>query len=205
MALVNDIVRMTFVQEMAGVQVSNTAFFKINDLGNDPIPLFSLNDTITEFHDAVKNITGDAWSIVCGIYENLTRVEAKVLSFVTLPGLGVTDTHPSDQVVRINQYAVGIAPDPKVRRGAWNQAGILESFSTDGRVNDMSAFVDLRSFLDTQFILQGPGWTLTPQLRYQPTPSPPPQTHAFANMALNQVSSRFFKLGSRKTALCRLA
>lgn len=205
MAEVDDFVRMTFVQELEGVQISNTAYFKIDDLGNEPIPTVSLIDTIGVYHDAIKATTGPAWSIVCGIYENLSRFEGKALSFVTLPGEGIGDTHPSDQVVRMNQYAVGVAPPPEVRRGAWNQAGILESLSTSGRVNDMSAFTAFRAFLDTQFTLIGPGWTMTPQLRYQPTPSPPPRTYAFAPMALNQLSSRFFKLGSRKTTLCRLA
>lgn len=201
---VNDFFSITIVQELAGLQLSNQMYGKINDLGDEPSIPDVIEDTSTLYYDAVKDICSDQWAIVCGIYENHSRTEEKTLRFFTLPGLSLTDSHPSDQVVRVNQYATGIAPAPVVRRGAWNQAGIIESLSTSGRINNPGSFTNLRSFLDTQFILPGPGWTITPHLRYQPVPSVPPSAPAFAPMALGQVSSRLFKLASRKTALCRL-
>lgn len=201
---VADNFKITIVQELAGLQVSNAMYGRIADLGDLPSIADVLEDTMTLYYDSVKDICSDAWAVVCGIYENLTSVEEKTLRFLTLPGLSLTDSHPSDQVVRINQYAVGVTPAPAVRRGAWNQAGIIESLSTAGRINNAGAFTNLRFFLDTQFVLPGPGWTVNPVLRYQPTPGPPPRTYAFEPMALGQVSSRLFKLSSRKTALCRL-
>jgi len=201
---VGDHFKITIVQELAGLQLSNAIYGRIMGLGDEPSIADVLEDTMTAYYDTVKDICSDAWAIVCGFYENLTRVEEKTLRFITLPGLSVTDSHPSDQVVRINEYAVNVSPPPAVRRGAWNQAGIIESLSTSGRINDASAFTNLRSFLDTQFILPGPGWTITPVLRYQPIPGNVPVIHDFEPMALGQVSSRLFKLSSRKTSLCRL-
>lgn len=201
---VNDFFSITIVQEVAGLQLSNRMYGKINDLGDLPSIPDVIEDTMTLYYDTVKDIASDAWAIVCGIYENHTRTEEKTIRFITLPGLSLTDSHPSDQVVRINQYVTGISPPPEVRRGAWNQAGIIESLSTSGRINNAGSFTNLRGFLDTQFILPGPGWTVTPHLRYQPVPTAPPSAPAFAPMALGQVSSRLFKLASRKTSLCRL-
>lgn len=203
MPLAGDIIKVTLVQEIEGVQLSNTVYFAISDLGGDPTINDGLIDIMTFYYDQVKAALGNSWSLVCGLYENMTRVEAKGIAFSTLSGTGIGDTHPSDQVVRINQYVEGIVPAPDVRRGAFNQTGVLESLSTDGRVNDMAEFTLLARFLDTQQIMPGPNWTIFPQLRYQPTPSPPPQTHAFAPMVLGQVSSRMFKLGQRKTQLCK--
>lgn len=204
MPTVNDNFRITIVQELAGLQLSNTMYGRIDDLGDLPSIADVIEDTLTIYYDTVKDIASDAWAIVCGIYENLSQVEEKTLRFLTLPGLSLTDSHPSDQVVRMNQYAVDVTPLPAVRRGAWNQAGIIESLSTAGRINNAGSFTNLRGFLDTQFVLPGPGWTITPVLRYQPVPSVPIVSHAFEPMALGQVSSRLFKLASRKTALCRL-
>lgn len=200
MPLDNDIIKTTIIQEMAGVQMSNTAYWQIVDLGDDPTTADGLTDIVNAYFAVANPIVTDAWSIVCAIYENLTTIEAKQIVFFALPGTSMTQAHPQDQVLRINEYGQD-NPGDVIVRGAWNQSGLQESLSTRGRVNDFTLINPLVNFLTTQQIMAGPSWTLNPQVREQLTPGPPP-TFAFRRTIFGQASTRFFKLGSRKTSLC---
>lgn len=199
-----DTIKTVIVQELDGVQLSNTLYWRVDDLGADPTTAVGLNDVLVEYVSIIQSQVASAWSVVCGIYENMTRNEAKQIVFVSLPGIGVTDCHPQDQVVRVNRYCQKSAPLPAgVGRGAFNQSGVLESLSTKGRVNNMTAFQGLQNFLRVQQVF-GANWTLGPQLRLTQSVGPP-KVYQFNDVTQAQPAGRLFKLGSRKTVLCALS
>ena len=185
--------------------MSNSSFWKISDVGADPSIDVGVTDMMNAYHTSVAaNLTSD-WSLVCALYENLTTPEGKATIFSTLPGSGGSDnSHPQSQVVRINEYAFEGPSPGKQHRGSWSQSGCIESLSTRGRLNDITAFSALKNFITTQQIMSGPNWTLHPQLREQLTP-PPGATYAFHPMSYGQPSARLFKLLSRTTSLCATA
>jgi len=203
MPQVGDIVRTTLIQELAGVQLGNVLYWQIDDLGLDPSLQVGLGDIMTKYHQAVLTFCSNKWSLVCGIYENMTRVEAKITVFDTLAGTGTDDSHPQDQVFRFNRYAQDLSTDP-IKRGAFNQSGVEEEWSTRGRVNTPATFSTLRDFLRDQQILPGPNWTIDPVLRWESAEGPPP-VYTFTDITDVQLSSRVFKLGRRKTQLCATA
>lgn len=199
-----DTIQIILIQELAGVQLSNTTYWRVDDLGADPPTSVGLTDVMTGYFDSIKHVLTPSWSLVCGIYKNISRIEAKNIVFDTKTGEGLIDSHPSDQVVRFNRYASNLAPLPiKVAHGAFNQTGTIKSLSTRGRVNDMSLLTTLQNFLRTQQIF-GANWTLGPQLRITETP-PPNATYQYSNITQCQPAGRIFKLGVRKTSLCALA
>lgn len=203
MPSVSDLIRTTILQEIDGKQVSNDMYWTVDDLGDDPSTRNGLIDVMNTYYDAVKAFMSDEWKIVCGIYENLSAVEGKVIEFGTLVGLSLTDSHPQDQVLRLNSYGGLGGANPKHRNG-FNQSGVIESLSTDGRLNDPSVVSSLRTYLTIQQVMPGPSWTLDPQVRWQTAPGPP-ATYANANVDSSTFSGRFFKLGSRKTRLCAVS
>jgi hypothetical protein len=203
MPLVGDIIRTTLIQELDGVQLGNTVYWQIDDLGAEPSLAVGLRDIMDAYHAAVLTFCSNKWKLVCGVYENLTRVEAKIILFATDLGTGTDDSHPQDQVFRFNRYSQDQSTDP-VHRGAFNQSGVEEEWSSIGRVNDMSTFDSLRDFLQNQQVMGGANWTVDPQLRWTTAPGPPP-TYAYENIIQTQLSSRVFKLGRRKTSLCAVS
>lgn len=200
MAIVGDIIKTVILQELDGVQVTNDFYWQIDDLGDDPSPANGLIDIMNAYYDSCKAFMSDQWKIVCGIYENVSNPEGKIIQFGTLVGLSATDSHPQDQILRINSYG-HVNPPDKLRRNGFNQTGVIESLSTDGRINNMATVDPLRLFMTAQQIMAGPSWTLDPQVRWQTAPGPP-ATYAFANVTTSNFSARFFKLHSRKTRLC---
>lgn len=200
MPSVGDIIVTRILQELDGVQVSNDMYWQIDDLGDEPSPAGGLVDVMNAYYDSCKAFMSDEWKIVCGIYENITSPEGKHIQFGTLVGLSATDSHPQDQVLRINSYGHNMPAD-KLRRNGFNQTGVIESLSTDGRINNMATVDPLRLFLTAQQIMPGPSWTLDPQVRWQTAPGPP-ATYDFANVTTSNYSTRFFKLSTRKTSLC---
>jgi hypothetical protein len=156
---------------------------------------------MTEYHSVIKAVLAPAWSLVCGIYENLTAVEAKAIAFTTLVGTALGGSHPQDQVVRLNRYSVSQAPaNGTLRVSAFNQSGVDEGFSTKGRVNDTSEFQNLQIFLSTQQIF-GTEWTVTPQSRNR-IELLPPFTFQFNRVDQCLLNPTFLKLRPRKTNLC---
>jgi len=201
MPSVGDIISINLVQELSGVQLSNKIYFRVDDLGDTPTTVAALIAIMTEYHTAIKAALSNTWSLVCGIYENETTVEGKAITFTSLVGTSIVDSHPQDQVVRHNRYAVVQSPATVgLRHAAFNQSGVTEDLSTRGRLNDTSEFLALRNFLRTQTIF-GTGWTLTPQLRMREQTLPP---HTFQFQPVQQclVNTTFLKLRTRKTNLC---
>lgn len=203
MPSVADIIHITILQEIDGVQMSNDMFWQVDDLGDDPSIADGLVDVMTAYYDVVKAFMSDKWSSVCGIYENVTNPEGKHIQFLTQTGLSATDCHPQDQVLRLNSYG-GLGGLNPVHRNGFNQSGVIESLSTDGRINNMATIVPLSTFLTAQQVMPGPSWTLDPQVRWESAPGPPP-VHTFANVDTSVFSARLFKLGTRKTKLCAVA
>lgn len=198
---VGDIISVKLVQELSGVQMSNLLYFRVDDLGDTPPTTVGLLAVMNEYHDSVQTFLDDSWSLVCGVYANETGLEAKAISFSNLVGDGITDSHPQDQVVRIERYAVSEAPATvTLRTAGFNQSGVSEAFSTRGRVNDTGQFNALRVFLSTQTIY-GTGWTLTPQLKLREQKLPP-HTFQFQRVEQALLNTTFFKLRTRKTNLC---
>lgn len=201
MPAVSDIVRSTLVQELSGVQMSNAIYWRVNDLGAAPTREVGLTDIMNGYADAVKPTLTPAWALVCGILENITAVEAKALVFVNITGTGAIDSHPQDQVIRINRYANSAAPlAVKLRVAGFHQSGVIESLSTRGRVNDLAEFLNIKNFLRVQQIF-GANWTLTPMVQIRETVGPPP-TYQYQAVAQGIVNPKFQKLRSRKTSLC---
>ncbi len=203
MPSVADVIKITILQELDGVQMSNDMYWVIDDLGDDPSTQNGLIDVLNAYYDVVKAFMSDEWKIVCGIYENISNPEGKAIEFGTLVGLSATDSHPQDQVVRLNSYGQ-ISGSQPLHRNAFNQSGVIESLSTDGRVNNMTTIDPLRLFLTAQQIMAGPSWTLDPQVRWQTAPGPP-ATFLYANVVSSTFSARLFKLQSRKTRLCAVS
>lgn len=200
MPVATDIISTTIIQELDGVQMSNQIFWQVDSVGADPTTENGLIDVLNAYYDSVKAFMSDEWAVVCGVYENISNPEGKAIVFGTLPGLSATDSHPQDQVLRLNSY--GGLPGPLPRhRNAFNQSGVIESLSTDGRLNDPAVVASLRLFLTAQQVMPAGAWTIDPQVRWQTAPGPPP-VYAFSNADTSQFSSRFFKLRTRKTKLC---
>jgi len=196
-----DVIATTFVQELSGVQMANKLYWRIDDLGSNPSTVDALIDIMTEYHSVIKGALAPAWALVCGIYENMTQNEAKAITFTNLVGTSIVDSHPQDQVVRLNRYAVAVAPaDETLRVSGFNQSGVAEEFSTRGRVNDTSEFLALRNFLRTQQIF-ATEWTVTPMSRNLQSDGPPP-VYQFNVVSQCLLNTRFLKLRTRKTSLC---
>jgi hypothetical protein len=156
---------------------------------------------MTEYHSVIKAALAPAWRLVCGIYENVTTVEAKAIAFTNLVGTSLIDSHPQDQVVRLNRYALAVPPAAvTLRVSAFNQSGVAEEFSTKGRVNDTSEFLALRNFLRVQQIF-ATEWTITPMSRNLQSAGPP-EVHQFNVVHQCLLNTTFLKLRSRKTNLC---
>lgn len=201
MPSLTDIVKTTFVQELSGVQMANHIFWRIDDLGTNPANTVALGQIMTGYYDAVKATLAPAWSLVCAIMENLSAIEAKSIVFDSLPGTGLVDAHPQDQVVRLNRYSVAVPPaNGTLRVAGFNQSGVVESLSTRGRVNDTAEFLPIRNFLRTQQIF-ATEWTVTPMMRMVETPGNPP-IYQFQPVQQCLLQPTFLKLRGRKTSLC---
>lgn len=197
----NDIIATTFVQELSGVQMANKVYWRVNDLGGNPTTTVALLQIMVEYHDRIKAVLAPAWQLVCGIYENMTDVEAKAIAFTTLVGTSLIDSHPQDQVVRLNRYSLAVAPaNQTLRVSAFNQSGVSEDFSTKGRINDTSEFLALRNFLRIQQIF-GTDWTLTPMSRNIQSLGPP-KVYQFNVVHQCLLNPTLLKLRTRKTSLC---
>lgn len=201
MPSLGDVVKITFVQELAGVQMANHQFLRIDDLGTNPSTVSALLQILTEYHDVVKATLSSEWTLSCGIYENQSAVEAKSIAFPNLIGTALGVSHPQDQVLRLNRYAVSVPPaNGGMRVSAWNQSGVEEPLSTRGRVNDTSEFLALRNFLREQQIF-GTEWTTTPMSRSR-IEAVPPFTFQFNVVSQCLLNPTFLKLRPRKTNLC---
>jgi len=197
----NDIVSTTLVQELSGVQMANKLYWRIDDLGSNPTNVDALSDILTGYHNAIKAALSPAWALVCGIYENVSQVEAKAIIFTNLVGTTVIDSHPQQQVVRLNRYTVQDNGEKDTSRvSAFNQSGVAEDFSTRGRVNDTAEFLPLRNFLRVQQIF-ATEWTITPMSRNREQ-KVPPFTFAFNVVQQCLLNPTFLNLRSRKTNLC---
>lgn len=179
--------------------MSNSIYFEIDDLGNDPSLGEAALDILDAYTDSIKAQCSSAWASTCLVMENISNDEGRTIIQNTTPGTGAGAAHGPDQVLRMNQYA-GQPDFLKVHRGAFNQSGIMSSLSTRGRWNDLSAFVDLRTFLVSATAMT-PNWTITPYLRWRLTTGPPP-TYSYTPTTDVQASGRCFKLASRKSRLC---
>lgn len=201
--IVDDIISIGLISELDGVQMSNTLYFEIDSVGTDPTVFVGLGDVMDKYVDVIKLTLSNQWKLVCGIYENITNPEGKTLKFATLPGTGVGDCHPQKQVVRFNRYA-NQEDFLKIHRGSFSQSGVLESLSTRGRLNDLSVFDAMRSFLKTTTLLGVDRWTVQPNLRWNSGTVPVP-IYEYDPIIDVKESGRLLTLNSRKTVLCAVA
>lgn len=201
MPSLGDVISTVLVQELGGVQMANKLYWKVDDLGSNPSNTAALSQIMVEYHDVIKAALAPTWSLVCGIYANETAVEAKSIVFTDLVGTSLVGSHPQDQPVRLNRYAVSVAPaNGSLRVSGFHQSGVSEDFSTRGRVNDTAEFLALRNFLRSQQIF-ATEWTLTPQSRNR-IELVPPFTYQFNAVTQCLLNPTFLKLRSRKTSLC---
>lgn len=202
MAITDDQLSYEIITELDGVQMSNTRYFEIDDIGDDPAPASMLTDIVNDYYDAIKVFCAPEWKIVCAKLHNHTQVEADTVIFVTLPGTGVGDSHPQHQVLRFNIYAQ-VQPANFMVRGAFNQSGILETKSLRGRLGQPADMDPLVQHLGVPGAFGGTGWAVSTLVRYNGTPpNPPTFTEEFANVRKVQVNTQFKTLRSRKTKFC---
>ncbi|GAH17163.1 unnamed protein product, partial [marine sediment metagenome] len=83
----NDFIRTAISFEYAGVQGLNTFFWRVQDIGTDPLPNVVLGEVVQQYYDSLKNIMCDQWKLGCAAYENLTSFEPKEFIFPSDPGL----------------------------------------------------------------------------------------------------------------------
>lgn len=196
----NDIIQIQFVQEYENVQMSNTVYWQIDDVGVDPAITVGLQDIMDAYVAAVAPFLSSFWKLVCGIYENITNPEGEFVIFATSPGTGSGEGHPQKQVLRLNRYAT--EPDfLKMHRGSFSQSGTIESQSTRGRVNNLPLYADFKDLLTVNRLLGGDRWSIQPHLRSNMgTPAAPNFRYDVVNHT--QFSGRLLTLSSRKTDLC---
>ena len=199
MAAVNDIISATIITQQGGVQMSNALYFEIDDLGNDPSLGEAALDILNAYTDSIKAQCSSSWASTCIVLENISNDEGRTIVQNTTSGTGAGPAHGPDQVLRMNQYA-GQPDFLKVHRGAFNQSGIMNSLSTRGRWNDLTAFGLLRTFLHSTTAMT-PNWHIQPYLRWKANPGPF-TPYSYTPTTDVQASSRCFKLGSRKSRLC---
>lgn len=196
----DDIIQIKLVTEFENVQMGNLLFWQIDDIGVDPAITVGLQDIMDAYVVAVAPFLSPLWKLVCGIYENITNPEGEAKIFNTQPGTGTGEAHPQKQQLRLNRYAS--EPDfLKNHRGSFSQSGTLEAQSTRGRVNDMSLYDAMFTYLGTTTLLGGDRWTIQPHLRSNMgTPAAPNYRYDVINH--QQFSGRFLTLTARKTNLC---
>lgn len=200
MPVATDVVRTNIITELSGVAMNSTLFWEVEDVGNDDPVDTNLTKLATAYRDAVTAAVSTGWAVTCITYFNESMVEPKVVLPITLAGTGIGDSHPQHAVVRMNRYGL-FTGDQTTRRGAHNLSGVIESLSSNGRINDMSEFVNLEAFLANTLILPTGGWTLAPQIQITPDPLfPLVQQFILASEA--QANATFQVLSSRKTKLC---
>lgn len=200
---VGDILKLTLISELDGVQMSNTIYWEIDDLGIDESLGAGLARLMISYMDQIRTELSDKYMLVCGILVNLTN-DRKATDFTTSNGTDINDSHPQDQVLRLNRYSRLSPGGDKVRRGAFNQSGVSEPHSIRGRWTDITKFDLLTIWLTSTVLILGTGWTLSAKLK-STLAIGPPRTFQFLDSTSCQASSRVFKLGTRKTRLCAQA
>lgn len=204
MPAVNDIIATTIITELSGVSMSSLLYWELDDLGDDDSIEINLGKLATAYAAVTTDITITAWAVTCMVYFNTTDTEPKIVHPVTIAGTAGGDSHPQSQALRFNRWGLHI-PDGKTRHGAHYLSGVPESFSSVGRVNDVTEFQALENFLSDTLVLSDDGWTLKPQLFITPDWKSFPTVHAFVLTTQCQVNPTFAVLRSRKTRLCGTA
>lgn len=199
MPLADDKLRFTIVSELSGVAFRNDMYWDVGNPGTD----LSLAQ--------IAVLLGDEWILrsnqvlvqeltyVAFILDNLSRNEVRGVVTSDINGLDVSGAHPQDQVVRFNEYGHNDSAEP-LRRGAFNLSGVGQQFSKDGRVNDLTEFNQIRVFLSTSFFDSPSQFSATPNIRTR-VPQSNPATYLFHRMTNAVMSTRLFKLKSRKVSL----
>lgn len=200
MPVVDDIVSFHVLTEMGGVQMSNKTYWQIDDLGDTPSLKDSVFDFLVAYHATVDDICSTAWRVVCGIYENITADEGKIVVFNTLAGLSLNTGHAQFQVFRVNRYAQTLAMDA-IKRSSFSQSGVEEAQSVRGRMPDPTIFIPLLTFLNGSTILGGTGWTIQAFQRWN-TAVLPLRVYEYTPVRHQQMSPGIKTIRSRKTKLC---
>jgi hypothetical protein len=204
MPAVNDIIQTTIITELSGVSMSSLLYWSVDDLGDDDSIQVNLGKLAAAYAAVTTDITITSWAVTCMVYFNTSATEPKVVHPVTIAGTAAGDSHPQSQALRFNRWGVHI-PDSKTRRGAHYLSGVPESFSTVGRINDVTEFLNLENFLSDALVLADDGWSLTPELLITPDWVNFPTVKAFVLASQCQVNPTFAVLRSRKTRLCGTA
>ena len=196
---VDDILQFTIVTELEGVAMRNTMYWQLDNKGNtDDLAAIAtiLGDAYIDVSEALLSTVVDYTAF---LVDNLTRNEVRGVVTTERSGSQLRDSHPQDQVLRFNEWAPS-ATKEVMHRGAFNLSGIVESLSTDGRVNDIVEFNALAAFLSSQHLDATSGLQTSPHVRRRVPGSQPP-VYTFHPIEKAQVNPTFFKLKSRKTQI----
>jgi len=199
MPAADDKLRLTIVHELSGVAFRNDVYYDVVDPGT--ITQLSQIAVLlaTEWEAASEDVLTNEVRYVAYLVDNLTRNEVR--GVVTSVGTGNDNSgsHPQDQVVRFNEYGHNAGALP-LRRGAFNVSGVGQQFSNRGRINDETEFNAIRLFLSTQFVDSPSTLSLNPQVRTR-NPGGPPVVYSYHRTVQANISTRLFKLKSRKATL----
>lgn len=195
----NDKLRLTIVHEISGVATRNDVYYDVADPGT--ITQLSQIAALLaiEWEAASQAILAQNVNYIAYLVDNLSRNEVR--GVVTSQGSGIDNSgsHPQDQVIRFNEYGHNAGGLP-LRRGAFNLSGVGKQFSIRGRINDESEFNAIRLFLQLQFLDSPSTLALNPQVRTR-DPAPGPVSYFFHRTVQVNISTRIFKLKSRKVSL----
>jgi len=199
MPLEDDKLRFTLVHELSGVATRNDMYLDVVDPGTTQNLAEIAALLGAEWELASNAVLTTEVEYVAYILDNLTRNEVRGIVISGGTGNDITGSHPQDQVVRFNEYGQNSSGE-KLRRGAFNLSGVGQQFSTRGRVNDNTEFNNIRLFLQSQFVDSPSQFTANPQIRTRDPLSNPP-TYQFHRIIDSNMSTRLFKLKSRKVSL----
>ncbi len=201
---VNDIVDTTIVSELSGVQMSTRLLWKVDDLGAEDSIFDNISKIAIQFAASVEAYVSSAWGVTCITYQNLSRIEEKVVAPIIANGISIVDAHPQNQTLVIRRWGQYI-PDGKFRNGRIMLSGVTEDFSTRGRFNDMSEASLIEAMLGEIVILLAGGWTITPMLEITPDWVNFPENQAFVICSQAEMNPVFSVLTGRRTKLCGTA
>lgn len=142
---VDDILDIKFAIDYAGVSSVMGTFWKVSAYRGPATDESILTSFATTFWDTFKHYITDTAILSCVKMVNKTTPGQSVI-LPSFPGTNVGDGHPPHQAVRVYQYGRESFGEPAIRN-SMNLAGVVESLSTRGRINDATGWQALIDFL----------------------------------------------------------
>lgn len=192
----NDILDLDYVIEVGGVQTVFSQSWLVDTYLGPDSDVQVISDHSAALFATITDVLSTEAVLSCVKMVNRTT-PAKAIVFPNLAGTGGTGTHPPHQVVRVDLYGRA-NPGDAIWRNANNLSGVLEAFSTRGRINNATPFNDFKEFFvgNKQ---SGPNGAI---LRAQIKQSLGANNYSFFDVNFSRLCEKFEILRSRKFELC---